>query len=90
MNKLSSYTPTGRKNELGNVDVNMNLRHLMTTCPDFLNEQGMMEHVGATMLGVEVMLTPKCHAEIAGEGVEYMWACSKEKKREGKKILLQV
>ncbi|KAI2492669.1 hypothetical protein MHU86_1772 [Fragilaria crotonensis] len=20
---------------------------------------------------------PKCHAEIAGEGVEYMWACSK-------------
>jgi hypothetical protein len=23
------------------------------------------------------MLTPKCHAEIAGEGVEYMWACSK-------------
>ena len=35
-----------------------------------------MECVGRK-LGVEVMLTPKCHAEIAGEGVEYMWACSK-------------
>jgi hypothetical protein len=45
-------------------------------CPDFLNEEGMMEHIGKK-LGVEVMLTPKCHAEIAGEGVEYMWACSK-------------
>jgi hypothetical protein len=76
MNKLSSYVLTGRNNELGNVDMNMNLRHLMTMCPDFLNEQGMMEHVGAT-LGVEVMLTPKCHAKIAGEGVEYMWVCSK-------------
>ena len=36
-----------------------------------------MEHIGAK-LGVEVMLTPKCHTEIAGEGLEeYMWACSK-------------
>ena len=26
---------------------------------------------------MEVILTPKCYAELAGEGVEYMWACSK-------------
>jgi hypothetical protein len=75
-NKLSSYTLTGRKNELGNVDVSFSLKHIMAMCPDFLHEEGMMEHIGAS-LGVEVMLTPKCHAEIAGEGVEYMWACSK-------------
>jgi hypothetical protein len=55
--------------------VSFSLRHLMAMCPDFLNEDGMMEHIGAN-LGVEVMLTPKCHAKIAGEGVEYMWACS--------------
>ncbi|KAI2503159.1 hypothetical protein MHU86_11262 [Fragilaria crotonensis] len=73
---LSRYTLTGRKNELGNVDASVSLRHIMAMCPDFLNEQGMMEHIG-TKLGVEVMLTPKCHAELAGEGVEYMWACSK-------------
>ena len=74
--KLSSYTLTSRKDELGNVDLSLSLRHLMAMCPDFLNEEGMMEHVGAK-IGMEVMLTPKCHAEIAGEGVEYMWACSK-------------
>ena len=75
-NKLSSYTLTGRKDELGNVDLSLSSRHLMAMCTDFLNEEGMMEHVGAK-IGVEVMLTPKCHAEIAGEGVESMWACSK-------------
>ncbi|KAI2495669.1 hypothetical protein MHU86_18853 [Fragilaria crotonensis] len=74
--KLSSYTLTGRKDELGNVDFCFSLRHLMAMCPDFLNEEGMMEHVGSK-LGVEVMSTPKCHAKIAGKGVEYMWACSK-------------
>jgi hypothetical protein len=43
------------------------------------------------------MLTPKCHAEIAGEGVEYMWTCSKGayrnltlKEKRGKENLLQV
>jgi hypothetical protein len=75
-NKLSSYTLTGKKNEFGIVDESLSLRHLMSMCPDFLNEEGMMEHIGKK-LGVEVMLTPKCHAELAGEGVEYMWACSK-------------
>ena len=63
--KVSSYTLTRRKNELGNVDVSLSLKHLMAMCPDFLYEEGMMEHIGAK-LGVKVMLTPKCHAELAG------------------------
>jgi len=48
----------------------------MAKCHDFANEEGMLQFV-ARKIGVEVMLTPKCHAELAGEGVEYMWACSK-------------
>ena len=28
-------------------------------------------------LGWDIMCTPKCHAELAGEGVEYMWAKAK-------------
>ncbi len=36
----------------------------------------MIERIGAK-LGVEGMLTPECHAKIAGDGVECMWACSK-------------
>jgi glutamine synthetase type III len=36
----------------------------------------MLQYI-ATKIGVTVLLTPKCHAELAGEGIEYMWACSK-------------
>ena len=74
-NKLSSYTLTGKKNEFGIVDESLSLRHLMSMCPDFLNEEGMMTH--RTKLCIEVMLTPICHDEIVGEGIKYMWACSK-------------
>ncbi|KAI2513328.1 hypothetical protein MHU86_1099 [Fragilaria crotonensis] len=35
-----------------------------------------MQHI-AKGLGVKVLVTPKCHAELAGEGVEYVWACTK-------------
>ena len=28
-------------------------------------------------IGVEVILTPKCHAELAGEGVECVWGVAK-------------
>ena len=35
-----------------------------------------MQHI-AEEIGVVVLLTPKCHAELAGEGVEYLWACAK-------------
>jgi hypothetical protein len=31
----------------------------------------MMEFIGQKF-GVEVILIPKCHAELAGEGVEYI------------------
>jgi hypothetical protein len=45
-------------------------------CTDFLNEEGIMQHI-AKGLGVKVLLTPNCHAELAGEGIEYLWACTK-------------
>ena len=44
----------------------------MDLCHDFTNEEGMFQHI-AKCIGVEVLLTPKCHAELAGEGVEYVW-----------------
>ena len=33
------------------------------------------------MLGVIVDRSPKCHPEVAGEGIEYSWGCSKGKYR---------
>jgi hypothetical protein len=43
----------------------------MGLCHDFLNEEGTLQHI-AKCIGVEVLLTPKCHAELAREGVEYV------------------
>ena len=73
---LKDYSLTGKKDEFGIVDNIKSLRHIMGMCHDFLNEEGMMQHI-AKILGVTVLLTPKCHAELAGEGVEYVWACAK-------------
>ena len=43
---LSRYTPTGRKKELGNIDMSMSLHHMMAMCPDFLNEPTGNKDVG--------------------------------------------
>ena len=73
---IEKYKLTGKNDDFGIVDNSTSLRHMMTMCSDFLHEQGMMELIGQKV-GVEVILAPKCHEELAGEGVEYMWACSK-------------
>ena len=45
----------------------------------FLKKEGMVEHIGAKLDFEEVVIfAPKCcHAKIANEGVQYMWAWSK-------------
>ena len=43
---------------------------------DFLNEETLLQHHGRK-LGIIVDRSPKCHPEIAGEGIEYAWAVSK-------------
>ena len=45
-------------------------------CSDFKNEQTQMMYI-LNLLGVLLILTPKCHPEIAGRGVEYAWGYSK-------------
>ena len=73
---FKQYSLTGKKDEFGIVDNGTSLTHLMGSCHDFLNEEGILQHV-AKRIGVEVLLTPKCHAELAGEGVEYVWGGAK-------------
>ena len=74
---VSSYTVDGRKDPItGEVNNSSSLRYLMGRCTDFRDEETALEHL-ALQLGVEVILTPKFHAELAGEGIEYDWAHSK-------------
>ena len=73
---FKQFSLTGKKDEFRIVDNGTNLTYLMGFCNDFLNEEGMLQHI-AKRIGVEVLLTPKCHAELAGEGVEYVWGGAK-------------
>ena len=75
---LDKYTLDGQKDTItGKVDLLHSLQHLLVECTDFKHEEMALQYLG-TQLGVTVQLTPKCHAELAGEGIEhYIWACSK-------------
>jgi hypothetical protein len=71
---VNFYTMEGKKDPItGEVDFSMLLKHLMASCRDFKDEEMALQNLGA-QLGVQVQLTPKFHAELAGEGVEYSWA----------------
>jgi hypothetical protein len=77
MLSLEKYTLDGRKDPItGNVNLRLSLRSILANCKDFKEEETALEYLG-TQLGVTVKLTPKFHAELAGEGVEYSWAHSK-------------
>ncbi|KAI2488984.1 hypothetical protein MHU86_25613 [Fragilaria crotonensis] len=52
------------------------LRVLMASCLDFAEEVTALQHVG-NELGVRVIISPKFHAELAGEGIEYSWGVTK-------------
>jgi len=72
-----SMTLDGRKNPLtGQIDESTSLRHLLAQCADFRNELSALQALGKD-LGVVVDSTPKYHAELAGEGIEYSWGHAK-------------
>ena len=52
------------------------LKELMKKQRDFAEETTLLQYYG-NKLGVVVDRTPKCHPELAGEGIEYMWAVAK-------------
>ena len=48
----------------------------MSLLTDFIKEETLLQYHGR-LLKVKVVRTPKCHPEIAGEGIEYDWGCGK-------------
>jgi hypothetical protein len=53
---------------------------LISCLQDSEEEETMLQSI-AHKLGVPFDRTPKCHCEIAGEGIAYAWACAKNKYR---------
>ena len=57
------------------------LKYLLGNCTDFEEEESLLQAMGRK-LGVTVDRTPKCHCELAGEGIEYSWGCAKNAYRQ--------
>ena len=78
-NQIEKYTMDLAKDDDGEVlegAENWSLKYLMASCLDFAEEMTALQHVGHE-LGVSVLITPKFHAEMAGEGIEYSWGVAK-------------
>jgi len=89
--KLSEYTLKGKANQMdGDQNIlpeyrRFVLRHLMSQCADFKEEKSAMEVLledlskkSLNNQKVELLVSPKYHCELAGEGVEYAWAVMKK------------
>ena len=77
--KKASLTGTKSKNPVTGVvevDKETSILRLLHRCSDFKNEQTQMSYI-LNLLDVRLRLTPKCHPEIAGRGIEYAWGYSK-------------
>ncbi len=70
LNLDKAYTINGHKNCLGIQDNDYSLTHLLGGCLDIEEEEMMLQAMGHS-LGVLVDRAPKCHPELAGEGIEY-------------------
>lgn len=75
-NNLNQYTMDGRKDQCGIHQPHTSLKYLLGSCRDFQEEESLLQTMGRK-LGVTVDRTPKCHCELAGEGIEYSWGCAK-------------
>jgi hypothetical protein len=77
--QLEKYTmdpATGNESKVLEGAEDWSLKCLMASCLDFAEEMTALQHVGSK-LGVSVIITPKFHAELAGEGIEYSWGVTK-------------
>jgi hypothetical protein len=63
------YTIEGRKDEFGYVGPTTSCKMMMEQQIDFIEEETLLQYHGR-QLGVTIDRTPKCHPEMAGEGIE--------------------
>jgi hypothetical protein len=74
------YTVHGTKDSMGAVRKDTSLLYLMSNLKDFHGQATMLQ-LKATEMGIFIDRTPKCHCELAGEGIEYAWGCAKNRYR---------
>ena len=82
---MNLYTANGMNGDVDGVPADptgckYSINALMRQQGDFLNEVTLLQY-HAEEMGVSIDRTPKCHPEMAGEGIEYIWALAKLKYR---------
>jgi hypothetical protein len=85
---LSSYSLDGKdswKDENGDILESYRpfcLCQFLSECPNFKNEKSALQYLveayNSSSASFEVLFSPKYHCEIAGEGIEYSWAFTKQ------------
>jgi hypothetical protein len=75
-NDWKQYTNKGKMSDMGILMKDTSLNLILQQQPDFLNELTLLQHHGKQM-GVKIERSPKCHPELAGEGIEYAWGFAK-------------
>ena len=73
----------GRTDPMGNPIEGTSLKAMLAALPDFQQEKTLLQHhvEGRSIpSGQRIILirSPKCHPEVAGEGIEYAWAVAKQ------------
>ena len=61
---------------MGVIDESTSIKKLIERQQDFISELTLLQY-HSQQLGVVLDRSPKCHPEIAGEGIEYLWALAK-------------
>jgi hypothetical protein len=74
---LEKYTMNGQQDVVRVLILDTSMIYLMGNCEDFEEDESLLQANGHEM-GVLVDRMPKCHCELAGEGIEYTWDCSKK------------
>ena len=69
--RIKEYTKKGKSS-----DESLSVDRLMNMQKDFLNKVTLLQY-HASKLGVTLDRSPKCHPELAGEGIEYAWGLAK-------------
>ena len=59
------------------LDPNLDAPRVLSQCEDFLNEKGALQEIVESR-GHILILSPKCHPELASCGIEYSWGKSKQ------------
>lgn len=74
------YSEKGRKDVHESIIEGTSIDKLIQSLRDFREEKTLLQ-VRAEEMGISIVRSPKCHPEIAGEGIEYSWGVSKNNYR---------